>query len=151
VDIAAEQIVRWLLTEQRAGRLRLEIRATQSYVSRPLDQSENIGLGEDESSDLDEVVAIGVVEVSPPAPNNGWLLRIRMEDPLGPRLPEDEPAPEGEEEIDLETFKAEFVAPGRATEDVSLITETPEAAMHFKSLFDALLRDRHLADDGGRL
>jgi hypothetical protein len=69
-----------------------------------------------------------------------------MEDPLGPPLPEDEPVPDTKEEIDLESFEAEFIAPGRATEEVSLITETPEAAVRFKSLFDALLRDRHLGD-----
>jgi hypothetical protein len=145
VDIAAEQVVRWLLDEQRSGPLPVEIRATRRYVSEPLDRPEDVGLGDDDQADLGDVLAVGILEVSPPPGKNGWVLSIRIEDPLGPRTPEDEPVPEGEEEIDLETFEAEFNAPGRATDEVTLDAETAEARAHFEALFADLLRDRHAA------
>lgn len=144
VDIAADQVVRWLLAEQRAGRLAFEVQATRRYVSEAV----TTGLGEDQRPDLGEVVAVGVLEISPLSTAAGWLLRIRMEDPLGPRLPDDEPAPEGEEEIDLDTFQAEFVAPGRALEDVTLEANTPQAKARFTRLLNQLLRDRHAGGSG---
>jgi hypothetical protein len=145
VDIAAEQVVRWLLEEQRSGYLPVELRATRRYVSEPLDRPEDVGLGDEDEADLGDVLAVGILEVSPPPGKNGWVLSIRVEDPLGPRTPDDEPVPEGEEEIDLETFEADFIASGRATEEVTLDAETADARAHFEALFANLLRDRHTA------
>jgi hypothetical protein len=145
IDIAAEQVVRWLLDEQRSGRLPVEVRTSRRYVSEPLERPESVGLGDEDQADLGDVVAVGILELSPPPGKNGWMLSIRMEDPLGPRTPDDEPVPEGEEEIDLETFQADFIAPGRATEDVTLDAGTKRARAHFEALFADLLLDRHAA------
>jgi hypothetical protein len=150
VDIAAEQVVRWLLEEQRSGYLPVEVRATRQYVSEPLDRPEDVGLGDEDKADLGDILAVGILEVSPPPGKNGWMLSIRMEDPLGPRRPEDEPVPEGEEEIDLQTFEADFISSSRATEDITLDAETAEARAHFEALFADLLRDRHAAVRAGR-
>ena len=150
VDIAAEQVVRWLLEEQRSGYLPVEVRATRQYVIEPLDRPEDVGLGNEDQADLGDVLAVGILEVSPPPGKNGWLLSIRIEDPLGPRTPDDEPVPEGEEEIDLETFESEFITPGRATEEMTLDAGTAEARAHFEALFADLLRDRHAVGRAGR-
>ena len=145
VDIAAEQVLRWLLDEQRSGALPVDVRATRRYVSEPLDRPEDVGLGDEDQAELGDVLAVGILEVSPPPVKNGWVLSIRIEDPLGPRTPDDEPVPEGEEDIDLATFEADFIASGRATEDMTLDAETAEATAHFEALFAKLLRDRHAA------
>jgi hypothetical protein len=51
VDIAAEQVVRWLLDEQRSGYLPVEVRATRQYVIEPLDRPEDVEVDrEDEAS-----------------------------------------------------------------------------------------------------
>jgi hypothetical protein len=145
VDIAAEQVVRWLLEEQRSGYLPVEVRANRQYVIEPLERPEDVRLDKEDDADLGDVLAVGILEVFPPPGRNGWVLSIRMEDPLGPRMPDDESVPEGEEEIDLETFEADFISSGRATEDMTLDAETAEARAHFEALFADLLRDRHAA------
>ena len=113
VDLEASQIVRWLIEEQRRGTLQLNVTATRSYVVEALEKADLDQIGE-EGEDLNDILAIGTLEVSPPAAKNGWVLRIRVEDRIGPRLPEDEDAPEGEEELDLQTFEADFIVPERA-------------------------------------
>lgn len=71
VEITAEQVVRWLLAEKRAGRLGLDVRAIRSYVSEPV-----ADFGEDERSDLGEVVAVGMLEVSPLSAADGWIFCV---------------------------------------------------------------------------
>jgi hypothetical protein len=46
-------------------------------------------------------------------------LRIRVEDDIGPRVPEDEPTPGTEEEIDLGAFYEEFIAAGRGVAEIT--------------------------------
>lgn len=70
-------------------------------------------------------------------------MRIRVEDDIGPRLPEDEPVPDGEEEIDLSTFYQEFIETGRGVAEVSLEAESPAAKGEATRVLDAILTDRH--------
>lgn len=146
VDLDARQIVRWLIDEQRQGTLRLNIFPSRSYEVEPLSQSELQKLGEDESEDLNDILVIGVLEVTPPAEKGGWLLRIRVEDRVGPRLPEDEDTPEDEEELDLETFETEFIAPERGAVDVVLHAEDRHAKARFTRFIKEVLCDKHHAD-----
>ena len=88
---------------------------------------------------------IGVLEVTPSSRSDGWVLRIRVEDRLGPRLPEDEDAPEGEEDIDLATFEAEFIVPERGTAEVSLDAEDAHARSKFNRILKRMLNDSHSA------
>jgi hypothetical protein len=55
-------------------------------------------------------------------------------------VPEEEGAPEDEEEIDLETFEAEFIRPQRGTVGVTLNTEGPVAGAQFAGLWSTPLR-----------
>jgi hypothetical protein len=147
-DIDAEQIVHWLIDEQRAGRLHLEVLATRSYVVEPLTEREAQSFGEEEAEELSDAVAVGVLEVRPPAVHDGWLLRFRVEDRIGPRSPENEDVSLEEEEIDLETFDAEFIRPERGTVDVTLETEDAKGKARFTRLFNNMLRDKHPAAAG---
>src|SRR5271165_1210538 len=96
VDLDAGQIVDWLIEEQRRGSLDLDVAANRSYAPEALDSAEAQRLGE-EADDVSDVFAIGELEVRPRHTTDGWLLRIRVEDRLGSRLPEDEDAPPEEE------------------------------------------------------
>ena len=74
---------------------------------------------------------------------DGWVLRLRVEDRLCSRLPEDEDAPEGEEDIDLATFEAEFIVLERGTAEVSLDAE--DAHAKFNRILKRMLNDSHSA------
>ncbi|MGO9171340.1 MAG: hypothetical protein ACLP7P_05170 [Rhodomicrobium sp.] len=148
VDLEARQIVRWLVEEQRRGTLQLNALATRSYVVEGLEEQESQRLGE-EDEDLNDVLAIGLLEIRPPAAKDGWVLRVRVEDRIGPRLPEDEDAPEGEEEIDLATFEAEFFQPERGTAEVLLDAEDAQAKARFTRVLKQMLNDKH-RDPAGR-
>ena len=82
VDLEASQIVRWLIEEQRRGTLQLNVMATRSYVVEALEKADLDQIGE-EGEDLSDILAIGMLEVSPPAAKDGWVLRIRVEDRIG--------------------------------------------------------------------
>ncbi len=92
---------------------------------------------------LSDVLAVGVLEIRPPAARDGWALRIRVEDRLGPRLPEDEDAPGEEEEIDLATFETEFIQPERGTPEVLLDAEDAHAKARFSQVFKQMLTGGH--------
>lgn len=143
LDIAAEQIVRWLMEEQRSGRLGLTVSTYRTYLAEEVTGAQQRGLGEEEKENLSEVTAVGLLEVSPPLNYNGWLLRVRIEDPLGPRLPEGQTAVEAEDKIDLTTFHEQFVLPDRATAYVNLEAETSAAWSRFQDLLDEIRIDRH--------
>jgi len=142
VDLDASQIVRWLIEEQRRGTLQFSITATRSYVVEAFERADLDQMGED-AADLNDVLAIGALEVRPPNGKNGWLLRIRVEDRVGPRLPEDEDAPDGEEEIDLQAFEADFIKPDPDAAEVSLEAENAHGKASFTKLFNHMLRNEH--------
>jgi len=142
VDLEASQIVRWLIEEQRRGALQLNVAATRSYVVEAFERADLAQIGDD-LADLNDVLAIGTLEVRPPNGKNGWVLRIRVEDRFGPRLPEDEDAPDGEEEIDLQTFEADFIKPDPDAAEVSLEAENAQGKASFRRIFNHMLRNEH--------
>ncbi len=142
VDLEASQIVRWLIEEQRRGTLQLNVTAARSYEVEAFERADLDQMGED-AADLNDVLAIGLLEVRPGNGKNGWVLRIRVEDRLGPRLPEDEDAPDGEEEIDLQTFEADFIKPDPDAAEVFLEAENAHGKASFTRLFNHILRNEH--------
>jgi len=64
VDLEASQIVRL------RGRLQLNVTATHSYVVEALEKADLDQIGE-EGEELNDILAIGMLEVSPPAGKNG--------------------------------------------------------------------------------
>lgn len=143
LDIAPEQVVLWLLYEQRAGRHKLTVSASRAYEVPEIADRELAGLGDEDREEFSDVLEIGLLEVTPPPGSPRWTLRIRFEDDVGARLPEDEPVPDGEEEIDLQTFYDAFIDAPHGTLDVSVEVENPAADGHLNKLLNEMLRDRH--------
>lgn len=142
VDLDARQIVLWLLEEKRRGALGLKTIATRSYIPEGVTNFGSQNVSED-AGDLSDVLAVGELEVAPPAARDGWTLRIRVEDRLGPRLPDDGDAPEGEQEIDLATFAADFILPERGIAEVELDAADARAKASFTRLFNRMVIDEH--------
>lgn len=142
VDVEAKQIVRWLMQEERRKAFDLIVRATRSYQANGL-APEDLRLGDFEPEELSEMSEIGLLEVLPRREPRGWVLRIRVEDDIGPHLPEDEPAAPDEEEIDLATFYEEFLAEDRGLAETSAEVDGPHAKAALARLFKAILTDRH--------
>lgn len=145
VDVEARQIVRWLMDEQRGPAFNLLISATRSYQRKALGAGEDSRLGDTEREDLGEMTEVGLLEVTPRQRPGDWTLRVRVEDDIGPGLPEDEPVPEGEEGIDVATFYEEFVAADRGLAEVSAEAAGGDAKTSLRLFLDAILTDRHQA------
>lgn len=124
LDISAEQVVQWLIEETNANRSAFCVNASRSYTPAAVPAPGELGLGEDEREDIGDVAAIGMLEIGPPQRSEGWVMRICIQDALGPRLPADRSAPEQPEQIDLATFHEEFIRASRGTAFVSLDAET---------------------------
>jgi hypothetical protein len=137
IDLAPEQIVRWLLDEERRDAFDLLVNATRSYRVGAMSEEERASLDDTKDGELGEISEVGHLEVRPRREPHRWVLRVRIEDDIGPRLPEDETVPENEEDIDLSTFFEEFVAPSRGIADVSAEVEGPTA----KASLDHILRE----------
>jgi hypothetical protein len=143
VDIEPEQIAAWLSDEERLQAHDLLVSATRSYQAGELSGGKSRWLSEEDREELSEVLEIGLLEVTPRDRPHRWTLRVRVEDDIGPRLPEDEPLPEGEEDIDLQTFAEEFIRGGRGVADVTVDVVDDSAKAGFDRLFSIFLHDRH--------
>jgi hypothetical protein len=141
--VEAKQIVRWLMDEARRPAFDLLVTATRSYQRSTLGAGEDSRLGEAEREDLSEITEVGLLEVTPREKPSGWTLRVRVEDDIGPGLPEEEPVPAGDEEIDLATFYEEFIAADRGLAEVSAEAEGTDAKASLVRVLDAILKDRH--------
>lgn len=140
LDVYADQIVKWLKGEIDAGRP-FELRATREYSAEPVDIREEAGLSEE--TDAASLMTTGLLEAWPAGAEDGWRLQVRIEDVVGPHTPEEESVPDHPEEIDLDDFEAEFIAPDRGTIRVSVTADTPEAKRRFDRVFADLIRNRH--------
>ena len=141
LDVAAEQVVRWLMQEITDTGREWRIRATREYVRDGDADLATFGLSSE--ADVASLITVGALEAELPGEHPAWRLRIRMEDVVGPHTPEDESVPDGAEEIDLETFEADFVLPDRGTAYVNVEAETEDGLRHFNRLYGQLIRDRH--------
>jgi hypothetical protein len=92
---------------------------------------------------VSEISEVGLLEVMPRQKPHIWTLRVRVEDDIGPRMPEDEPVPETEEELDLPTFYEEFIKAGRGLAEVTVEVDSPAAKASFNRVLEAILTDRH--------
>lgn len=143
VDMEPEQIVAWLSDEQRLQAYDLLVSASRSFQPGEVTGGKSRWLSAEDREEVNEILEIGLLEVMPRQHSGRWTLRVRIEDDIGPRLPEDEPVPEGEEEIDLATFSQEFVKGGRGVAEVSVEVSDAAGKASFDQIFAAMLRDRH--------
>jgi hypothetical protein len=146
LDVDAGQIVHWLKDDQAPGRHRrlgtLEVRATREYAREPVANRDEAGIGED--TDVASLTTTGTLEVRPRGGGHVWVLRVRVDDVVGPHLPEDESVPQDAEEIDLDAFHEDFIVPDSGTTYVWVETETPEAKHAVDRLLAEMITDRHL-------
>lgn len=117
LNIPADVVVGWIVEAADEGGTGLEINASREYV---VDESFTPEKGGYEETDVSEITAIGSLEVMPEHRPDSWVLQVRVVDELGDRLPVDEDAPEGPEEIGLSQFWSEFIAPGRGTASIQV-------------------------------
>ena len=143
VDLAAQQIVRWLMDEERRHTFDLLVRTARSFQHRDLGPGDDSRLGDVEREDLSEKAEVGTMEVVPRHKPSLWTLRVRVVDEIGPTLPVDEPVPSGEEEIDLLAFYEEFIANDRGLAEVSAEVEGPAAKGSLTRVLEAMREDRH--------
>lgn len=150
LDIAPEQVVHWLLDEERVHAFDLSVRASRSYQPAELRGGKSQRLSEEDRTELSDIVEVGLLEVTPGQRSSLWTMRVRIEDDIGSRLPEDEAAPEGEEEIDLIAFNEEFIQADRGATDVSVEVASPAAKASFERVLNAMRTDQHSRKTAGK-
>ena len=143
VDLAPEQIVQWLLDEDRRDAFDLLVNATRSYRTGELTREERDSLDDGEEEGLSEICEVGTLEVRPRHEPHRWVLRVRVEDDIGPRVPEDESVSEGEEEIDLDAFYEAFIKANRGTAEATAEVDSPAAKASINRVLGAMLQDLH--------
>lgn len=135
IDLEPSQFVLWLLDPGNVERFGLDLRATRTYQPRAL--SGSVDLDASDRRDLRDIAEIGLLEVVPSKRPGLWVIRLRVEDDAGARLPEDEPVPEGEEEIDLQTFHDEFFANERGVSELGAEVESAAAREDLEAVLSA--------------
>lgn len=148
VDIDPAQIVRWVMAERRVAPSTLTAVARRSAEVRPIPARKELHLGDEEREDLSEIATIATLEITPVHAGDGWCLTVTVEDEAGPQLPEKEPLPEGEQQIDLETFYKEFIRPGRGSATAVAEVENIAAKTHMNRLLDTIEKNRHAPGRG---
>jgi hypothetical protein len=149
IDADPEQVVRWLKAECEAApsAFRIDARRTREVRAIPVRREDH--LGDEEREDLSEIASVATLEIAPVHAADGWLLRIVVEDEVGPRISDRDIAGEGEQRIDLGTFYTEFIRPSRGNAYVVVEVEGPPSRARIAHLLKAIETNRHsTADDG---
>lgn len=123
IDLEPEHLIAWLMDRAQAETPGVEIRASRDFLAG---EDRGVKGADQDESEAHEVAAVGLLEVSPVGEAEPWQLYVRIEDEMADRLPPDEAAPAGPEEIDLSAFWDEFLNPLRGT--VALWASVPNAA-----------------------
>ncbi len=143
LDLPADVVVGWIVLAADKGGAGMQINAWREYVQ---DESFIAEKGGYEETGVSEVTAVGSLEVMPEHLSDSWILRVRVVDELGDRLPVDEDAPEGPEEISLDQFCSEFIAPERGTASIQVSATGPAEKTEFDRFLTALEHDAMAAE-----
>lgn len=145
VDTDPEQVVRWLMVEQRLGAPLLEITARRGLEAQDIPAQQDLRLGDEEREDLSDAETVATLEIAPIHAGDGWRLTVIVEDEPGSRDPDEVSE---DEAIDLETFYSEFVRPGRGTARLVAEVEGPDAEARLARLLAAVETNAHPHDRG---
>lgn len=148
VDIDPAQVLRWLKAESEAAPATFRITASRGQEVREIPVGEEAHFGDTEREDLSEVATIATLEIAPVHANEGWQLKVIVEDELGPRLAGGSVGGDGEQAIDLGTFYSEFIRPGRGIANVIAEVEGPAARARLTRLLGTIEKNRHVPDRG---
>ncbi len=146
VDIDPAQVVRWVKAEHESSPSKFKIAARRSREVREIPVRGELHLGDEEREDLSEIATIATLEIAPAHAADGWLLRIVVEDEIGPRIFDGEMASEGEQPIDLGTFYHEFIRPGRGSANITGEVEGPAAKARLARLLHTIEKNRHRSE-----
>ena len=145
VDVEPEQIVRWVMAECEATPTAFRITARQTVETREIPERRELHLGDEEREDLSEVAVDATLEIGPERSEDDWLLRIVVEDELGPRLGYRQTAAPSEQEIDIGSFYQQFMRRGRGTATVVAEVADSTAEQRVRKLLDDITVNRHPA------
>ena len=148
VDIDPAQVLRWLKAESEAAPASFRITVSRGQEVREIPAEEEAHLGDTEREDLSEVATIATLEIAPVHANEGWQLKVIVEDELGPRLSGGSVGGDGEQAIDLGTFYKEFIRSGRGIANVVAEVEGPAARARLTRLLGTIEKNRHVPDGG---
>lgn len=143
VDLEPEQIVKWIMVEQEAAPGAFRISVRQTAEAREIPQRREFRLGEDDREDLNEVAVDATLEIEPAHANDGWLLRIVVEDEAGPRLGYRQTALPFDQEIDIAAFYRQFIKCGRGIAAVAAEVDSAAAELRVRRLLNDITVDRH--------
>ena len=165
IDADVEQVIRWLLTEQGSGGRVLRISARRAADMWETPVRIDWWMDEEEREDPGGRIAIAVLEITPLQADEGWCLKVTVEDEAG-RLGDESSADrwggdmrggdgqggdaEGTEEepIDLATFYEEFIRPHKGTARLTADLDGREAEARLARLLSAIEGNSHSPDDG---
>jgi hypothetical protein len=147
IDADPVQVVRWLKAECEAtpSVFRIDARRTREVREIPVRREDHIG--DEEREDLTEIASMATLEIAPANESDGWLLRIVVEDEVGPRISVGDVAAEGEQRIDLGTFYNEFIRPERGNAYVVCEIEGAAARARVAHLLNAIETNRHATSE----
>jgi len=142
LDIDARHLVEWLKADARSGGAgRFEISATRDFMEETGVPDGGSASAEDQAAAM---TAVGTLEVRPKLDSMGkWAIRIRIEDAIGPHLPDEGSVPDEPEELSLEGFEADFILPERGTTFASLEIQTEDDRERFARFAAELETGRH--------
>jgi hypothetical protein len=135
IDLEPSQFVLWLLNSKNVEQFDLDLRVTRGY--QPAAVSGGVALDDSDRDDLHEIIEVGSLDVVPRKRPDLWIIRLRVEDDAGARLPDDEPVPEEEEDIDLQTLYDEFFRNERGLSELSAEVTNAAAREHLESILSA--------------
>jgi hypothetical protein len=138
VDIDPVQVVRWIKAEQERSPSTFRITARRSRQVREIPARPELHLGDEEREDLNEIENVAILEVAPAHAADGWLLRIVVEDEMGPGISTGEMVSAAEQQIDVGAFYHEFIRSGRGSADITAEIEGAEGKVRLAYLLGAI-------------
>ncbi len=148
LDIDPQQLLRWLKQESEISPSTFRFAARRAQEVRELPTAPEAHLGDEEREDLSEVATVATLDITPAHAEEGWQLKVVVEDELGPRLLDGSGA--DEQAIDLGTFERAFIRRGRGIANVFAEVEGPAARARLTRLLGAIEKNRHVANGGTR-
>jgi hypothetical protein len=143
IDLDPAQVVRWVRMEHQRWPSAFRITAMRSQETREIPLRQELHLGDEERDDLTEIATLATLEIAPARAADGWLLRIVVEDEIGPResgprVSDGETAGVAEREIDLGAFYREFIRPGRGNATITGEADSPQSRHRLTRVLDRI-------------
>jgi hypothetical protein len=142
IDLTPRHLVDWLRDDlARPGPRRLEVRASREFFA---EDGPAVAEDLDPEDDVLVVTTVGTLEVTPVAGGpQHWVLRLRVEDPIGSHLPEDGSVPDGPESMSLDDFEGCFLVTEDPDATVTLEVDGAADGRSFDRVLARILADRH--------